>query len=113
MGAVYAAYDPELDRKVALKLLRANLADQPEQLRARLVREAQAMARLDHPNVISVHDVGTFESKVFIAMELVDGLTLSRWVAERPRPWPDGLQVFLPPRPPLRPPPPPPPPPPP
>src|SRR5947209_7186870 len=67
MGVVYAAYDSELDRKVAIKLLRANLARKAHDgadIQARLLREAQAMARLSHPNVVAVHDVGTHEGNV-------------------------------------------------
>jgi eukaryotic-like serine/threonine-protein kinase len=97
MGIVYAAYDPELDRKVALKLLRirddlpgSHQADK----RARLLREAKATARLSHPNVIVVFDVGTIEDRVFIAMELVDGVTITRWRESRPRSWKEVLRVF-------------------
>ena len=75
MGEVYAAYDPELDRKVAVKLLRARQRGPKEG--ARLLREAQAIAKLSHPNVVVVvYDVGTFDDQVFIAMEFVDGHTL-------------------------------------
>ena len=74
MGVVYAAYDPELDRRVAIKLLHAST--RRDEARSRLLREAQAMARIDHPNVVRVHDVGTFRDQVFIAMEFVDGGTL-------------------------------------
>src|SRR6478672_7787863 len=70
MGVVYKAYDPELGRNVALKLLAARGR------RERMLREAQALARLSHPNVIAVHDVGTFKGRVFIAMEFVEGKTL-------------------------------------
>ena len=94
MGVVYAAYDPELDRKVAVKVLRERLGDAAE-LGARLLREAQAMARLSHPNVVSVHDVGRFEDKVFVAMEFIDGRTLGDWVKEKPRSWREVLAVFL------------------
>jgi predicted Ser/Thr protein kinase len=81
MGVVYAARDPELDRIVALKLVRGDSrADTP----ARLRREAQAMARLTHPNVVAVYDVGAFEDCIFIAMEYVAGQTLARW-ADAPR----------------------------
>ncbi len=75
MGDVYGAYDPELDRRIALKLVRDITGDG----RARLIAEAQAMARVSHPNVISVHDAGSFADGVFIAMELVDGETLAAW----------------------------------
>src|ERR1700748_3139399 len=73
MGEVYAAYDPELDRKIAIKLLRArgDAADG----KTRLLREAQAIAKLQHPNVVVVYDVGTFRESVFIAMEFVEGRT--------------------------------------
>jgi tetratricopeptide (TPR) repeat protein len=84
-GHVYAAYDPQLDRKVAIKLLRG--VGETETLQsgqARLLREGQAMARLKHPNVLPVYDVGTLEhhgvSSVFVAMELVEGGTLRQWL---------------------------------
>jgi tetratricopeptide (TPR) repeat protein len=78
MGIVHAAYDPELDRRLALKLVRV---DRVGAARARelLSREARAMARLSHPNVVAVHDVGAEGERLFVAMELVDGLTLDRW----------------------------------
>jgi tetratricopeptide (TPR) repeat protein len=95
MGVIYAAYDPELDRKVAIKLLRADDKAGPmEQAKIRLLREAQAMARLSHPNVIAVHDVGTFGDEVFIAMELVEGGTARDWLAEAPRTVPQILRLF-------------------
>ncbi len=81
MGIVYAAYDPELRRRVALKLLRPGAGGGQE----RLLREAQAMARLQHPNVIAVHDIGTAGDRVFLAMELVDGQTLRAWLQSAPR----------------------------
>jgi tetratricopeptide (TPR) repeat protein len=87
LGQVYAAYDPELDRKVALKVLLPSIRGGPGDLQARLRREAQAMAKLAHPNVVAVHDVGTHDDQVFIAMELVEGLTLSKWVKKQPRSW--------------------------
>jgi len=93
MGIVYAAYDPELDRRVALKLLHSGAGDGPDQ-RARLLKEAQAMARLSHPNVIAVHDVGTVDGRVFVAMEFVEGQTLAHWMKER-HPWREVLRVFL------------------
>ncbi|MBP7292405.1 MAG: serine/threonine protein kinase, partial [Nannocystaceae bacterium] len=74
MSVVYAAYDPELDRKVALKVLRTS-TERPDALareRSRLLREAQAMARLAHPNVVPVYDAGSIADQVFLAMHLVD-----------------------------------------
>ncbi len=96
MGLVLAARDPELNRNVAVKLLRGDRSD-PEFStagRSRLIREAQAMAKLTHPNVITVHEVGTFEGGVFVAMELVDGQPLSHWIRERPHPWRDVVRIF-------------------
>ena len=83
MGIVYAAFDPQLNRKIALKLLRAGPEDATQQ--ARLLREAQAMARLSHPNVVAVYDAGEYEGRVFVAMELIVGRTLDRWLGEEPR----------------------------
>jgi serine/threonine protein kinase/tetratricopeptide (TPR) repeat protein len=92
MGVVYAAYDPELDRRVALKLLRPE-GRHLEDLRRRLLREAQALARLSHPNVVAVHDVGVCGDDVFLALELVEGTTLADWLKE-PRSWREVLRVF-------------------
>jgi tetratricopeptide (TPR) repeat protein len=95
MGIVYAAYDPELDRRIALKLLRSAGSRTPSEQRARLLREAQAMARLNHPNVIAVHDVGMVGEQVFIAMELVEGVTLDEWLAERERAPEEIIDAFV------------------
>ncbi|MFL5351021.1 tetratricopeptide repeat protein [Archangium sp.] len=92
MGEVYAAHDPELDRQVALKLLRPE-GRHVEELRRRLLREAQALARLSHPNVVAVHDVGMREDGVFLAMELVHGTTLAEWL-KQPRAWREVVRVF-------------------
>lgn len=91
MGVVYTAYDTELDRRIAIKVLKstANPVSR-QQLRA----EAQAMARLTHPNVIRVYDVGEHQRALFIAMELVDGVTLAEWLAERPRSWREVVERF-------------------
>ncbi|WP_224240486.1 protein kinase domain-containing protein [Hyalangium gracile] len=94
MGVVYAAEDPRLGRKVALKLLRSTLADAGER-QARLLREAQAMASLSHPNVLPVFDLGTEGGQVFLAMELVEGPTLAGWLRDRQRPWRQVLGLFL------------------
>ena len=79
MGVVYLAFDPELDRRVAVKLLQTDAASAGSEGPARLVREAQVMAKLSHPNVITVFDVGTFGTDVFVAMEYVKGTTLRDW----------------------------------
>jgi tetratricopeptide (TPR) repeat protein len=94
MGIVYAAYDPELDRKVAIKLLLPG-RDRGAAARLRFQREAQAIARLSHPHVVAVHDVGSVGERVFIAMELVDGMDLARWLAAAPRSPGEVLEVFL------------------
>ena len=97
MGLVYAAYDPELGRKVAIKLVRPEASGRMDarQGRARLLREAHAMAQLTHPNVIAIHDVGTFQDRVFIAMEYVEGSTLTDWLAAERRTWPDIVNMFV------------------
>jgi tetratricopeptide (TPR) repeat protein/predicted Ser/Thr protein kinase len=92
LGIVYAAYDPQLDRRVAIKLVhrRHEVARDGQ----RVLREAQALARLSHPHVVAVHEVGEHDDRLFIAMELVEGLTLSDW-ARRPHEWRDALQALL------------------
>ncbi len=96
MGVVYAAYDPQLDRRVALKLVRgAGGGGSSPEGRSRLVREAQTMARLSHPNVVAVHDAGPFGDQIFLAMELVSGQDLKAWLAEAARPWRQVLDVYL------------------
>jgi tetratricopeptide (TPR) repeat protein len=95
MGVVYAAYDPELDRKIAIKLLRASAAGRSLDGRTRLLREAQALARLSHPNVIAVHDVGEIDDQVFVAMEHVEGETLHAWRQREQRTWPAIRDVYL------------------
>jgi tetratricopeptide (TPR) repeat protein/predicted Ser/Thr protein kinase len=91
MGVVYAAYDPELDRQVALKLVLPGMADSDG--RTRLLREAQALAKLSHRNVVTIHDVGTSGEQVWLAMEFVRGQTLKAWL-EKPRHWRDVLGVL-------------------
>ncbi|WP_375769432.1 protein kinase [Archangium gephyra] len=93
MGVVYAARDPALGRTVALKLLRPGGGG--EEAQARLVREAQAMARLSHPNVLPLFELGTEGGSVFLAMERVEGPTLAGWLRERERPWREVLALFV------------------
>ncbi len=96
MGVVFAAYDPELDRKVAIKVISPEWSQRGEGTdgRARLLREAKAMARLSHVNVITVYDVGVISDEVFISMEYVDGGTLKNWLAQ-PRGWREILEMFV------------------
>lgn len=95
MGMVYEAYDPELERRVALKVLRPELGELAAGVERRLVRESKAQARLSHANVVAVYDVGTFEGQVFIAMELIDGHTMGEWLRAEPRNVADILDVFV------------------
>jgi tetratricopeptide (TPR) repeat protein len=94
MGTVYAAFDPDLDRKIALKLLRrgAGAADVD---RTRMQREAQALARVSDPGVVAVHDVGTHGDQIFIAMEFVPGGTLTGWLRERARSWHEIVGILV------------------
>ncbi len=98
LGDVYKAYDPELDRRIAIKLLRASVVQREAALGLpgdRLRREAQALAKLHHPNVVSVHDVGDYGGQLFIAMGFAEGLPLNRWAqANRPG-WSRVRDVFL------------------
>ncbi|MEM6293607.1 MAG: serine/threonine-protein kinase [Myxococcota bacterium] len=101
MGIVVAAYDPDLDRKVAIKILNGGDGGWNERRTARLQREAKALARLVHPNVVSVFDVGSYEGSVFVAMEYVDGTTLGqrmgrmgRW-RDEPPPWRTIVSTFI------------------
>jgi predicted Ser/Thr protein kinase len=90
MGVVYRAHHVRLDRPVALKLQRT-IGDDT----ARLEREARAMARLDHPNVVGVYDVGMHDRDLYIAMEYVDGCSLRAWLAAGPHPWRQALEICL------------------
>jgi WD40 repeat protein/serine/threonine protein kinase len=93
MGVVYVAHDQQLGRRVALKLLRH--ANASEIARARLYREAQAMARLAHPNVVTVHEVGTYRGQVFLAMEFVGGANLRAWLRMHKRGWREIVATFI------------------
>jgi tetratricopeptide (TPR) repeat protein len=97
MGTVYAAYDEQLDRRVALKVLSSSLRESAGSGAAgrRLLREAQAIAKLSHPNVIAAFDVGTFGDQVFLAMEYVDGETLRAWREAAPRTAPAIVAIYV------------------
>jgi eukaryotic-like serine/threonine-protein kinase len=82
MGVVWAAFDPDLERPVAIKVLR--VVDSVAALRTRLLREARAMARLKHPNILTVYEVGTDRNRDYIAMELIDGTDLDGWLETKP-----------------------------
>ncbi|MBL8943964.1 MAG: serine/threonine protein kinase [Myxococcales bacterium] len=99
MGTVYAAYDPELDRRLAIKLLDGRRTG-PAAAR-RMVTEARAMARLAHPNVVAVYEVGVHEHTVagdpvvYVAMQFIHGLTLRHWVEHRNPPWREIVHRYL------------------
>ncbi len=92
MGVVYAAYDPQLDRRVAIKMLHDGLSKTQG---ARLEREARAMAQLSHPNVVTVHETGTFDGRLYIAMEYVNGETFGDWLRAQPRTADQILDLLL------------------
>jgi tetratricopeptide (TPR) repeat protein/tRNA A-37 threonylcarbamoyl transferase component Bud32 len=95
MGVVFSAYDPELDRRLALKVLHAGSSTrEAKATHNRLRREAQALARLTHPNVVTVHDVGTHRGRVFVAMEFVAGRTLRQWLSHNPRSPPTVAEII-------------------
>jgi serine/threonine protein kinase/tetratricopeptide (TPR) repeat protein len=99
MGLVYAAYDPMLDRKVAIKVLRTGASGSSSGSRdsagtTRLIREAQAMAKLSHPNVVPVYEVGELDDSVFVAMELITGQTFSLWCRTAEPDWRRILAVL-------------------
>ncbi len=93
MGEVYAAHDPQLDRRVAIKVLTATYRN--AEAAARLVREAQALAKLQHPNVVSVHDAGEVDGRVFLAMSFVEGLTLGEHLVRNRPPWNETVALFV------------------
>ena len=93
MGVVYVAYDPELDRRIALKLLQ--VGPDGSEGRGRLLREAQALAKLAHPNVVTIHDVGTREGRVWMAMEYVEGDTFADWLGRCERRWEEIVEALI------------------
>jgi len=96
-GRVYAAFDPELDREVAIKIVNVEggAAGRGTAGRQRLIREARAMASLSHPNVVEVLHVGELAGGVFIVMELLPGGTLTEWIFDERRDWPEVLEKFV------------------
>lgn len=97
MGTVYAAHDPHLDRRVALKVVERDLIEigGTDDAGLRLKREAQVMAKLAHPNVVPVFEVGATHAIVYVAMELIDGHALNEWNLQTPRSWREIVAVYL------------------
>jgi len=96
MGVVLAAYDPNLDRKVAIKVLRSDrgAAARGPVASARLLREAQALAKLSHPNVITIYEVASRGGRVALVMEYIDGPTLTEWLADGDSDWREVVSAF-------------------
>ncbi|MCA9719098.1 MAG: serine/threonine protein kinase, partial [Myxococcales bacterium] len=94
MGVVYAARDDALHRRIALKLIHDELADDPR-ARARVLSEARALARLSHPNVVQLHEIGEHRSRLFIAMEYINGPTLREWATQRARSVREIIDVYI------------------
>jgi WD40 repeat protein/predicted Ser/Thr protein kinase len=96
MGIVYAAYDTELDRKVAVKVLATQTsAGDTSSFRDRLRREAQALAKLSHPNVVQLYDVSEQDGRVFLSMEFIEGPNLREWIDSERRPWRAILDAYI------------------
>lgn len=101
MGVVYEAFDPQLGRRLAIKVVRCDLASDSEHAasaqayRSGLIAEAQALAKISHPNVIAIYDVGEFDDQVFIAMEIIEGRSLRQWLEAEPRSWQAIIKMFL------------------
>lgn len=94
MGVVVRAFDPRLERLLAIKLVAAERSERVGLARERLIAEARALARLSHPNVVAVYEVDVHEGRDYVAMELIDGIDLQRWLRERQRPWREVTRVF-------------------
>ncbi len=94
MGVVVRAFDPRLERTLAIKLVHPQRSDVAGRARARLVAEARALARLSHPNVVAVYEVDVHEGSDYVAMELVDGIDLQKWLRLRPRGWREVIAAF-------------------
>lgn len=94
MGVVYSARDPDLGRLVALKILSSPRSEDLRH-RQRLVSEARVLARLSHPNVVQIHEVGIHDGALFLALELVEGETLQAWQRRGDRRWPELLSAYV------------------
>jgi predicted Ser/Thr protein kinase len=94
MGVVFEAFDPELEQRRAIKLMQPGAGRDRAKSRQRFLREAKAMAKLSHPNVVAVYDVGTHRDRPFVVMEFVEGSTLEEWNRRNRPPWREVLETF-------------------
>ena len=94
MGTVFSAFDADLERRIAIKMVRAPKGLGVE-MSEWLLKEARALARLEHPNIVRVYEVGTFRGELFVAMELVHGCTLGEWIANASPAWREVLSVMV------------------
>jgi serine/threonine-protein kinase len=94
MGVVFEGWDPDLERKVALKVLHESASKSSKQ-RKRMVREAQTLAKLSHPNVVQVYEVGVHGDRLFIAMEYIEGETLRSWLRREEPDWKEVLARYV------------------
>lgn len=97
MGAVYEAYDTILKRRIALKMLNPDIRKETskEQVKARMLREARALASLSHPHILPVYEVGTWNEQIYITMQLVDGHNLRSWIVHQQPSWIEVIQLFI------------------
>lgn len=97
MGSVHAAWDPKLSRRLAIKIMKVRTDDSGlrRTVRERLLREAQALGQLSHPNVVTIYDVGTYGQDVYLALEHVKGRTLRQWAREELRPISEILEAYV------------------
>jgi serine/threonine protein kinase len=95
MGTVFLAHDIAMDRRVALKLVTESHGFVSRKVHKRMLREARALARLAHPNVVAAYDVGIAGEQLYVAMEYVEGCTLSAWLGVQPRSIHERLEVLV------------------
>jgi serine/threonine protein kinase/predicted ATPase len=92
-GAVYLGHDGQLDRPVAIKVLHAKSGTLPADERERFLQEARRLARLRHPGIVAVHDVGIQDEQIYIVSDYLDGPDLGRWLRDNRPPWPEAARI--------------------
>jgi class 3 adenylate cyclase/predicted ATPase len=91
-GAVYLGHDTQLDRPVAIKVLRAESGQAPAE-GEQCLQEARRLAKLNHPGIVTVHDVGVQDGQVYIVSDFLDGPDLGRWLADNRPAWPEAARI--------------------